>query len=676
MRRNIILTVFKKELMDILRDKKTLFMTIVLPILLYPILTFLFTFLMSKASMGMMERNLIVAVSPGVDKVLQEMIQEEQEDKGKLEIIPLQNLTYKEALEKEEIAAYIEAQENEKIVAYNIYYNSSQEESSEACNRLEEILDRYKTQESKEKIKQLGLDEKEILEPITYITHNTADKEQVAGYMLGIILPMVLVISILTGCIYPATDAMAGEKERGTLETLLTLPISNMELIMGKYLAVALSALLSSIMTLLSMGFSMIFLLLNARELMGAVPGDIDGGKLALPIFMILVCILLFTLVIAAISMCVCSVAKSFKEAQNALTPLTVVAMVLSYASIIPNFKLDRVTASIPVVNVVLAIKSIFTFKYNYELLGIVVISNGIFALLSIWALSKLFKSEEVLFGGSRGFVFLEKRSDIKKGSLPGINEGIIVYSITMVLMLYLCSYLQIKWGMRGIALTQIIIIILPIILSLYIRSDFREVYALKRPAIRQVLGSILLCLGIWGFNILLQIGIQQYMHIDMSEAVAFQDELIKGGSGITSLFVIAFLPAVCEELLFRGFLFTAVKEKKHGVRAIIITAILFAIMHMSMIKMLPILCLGLGMGYILYRTSSIYCTMIMHLLNNGLAVVLTRYNAPQLERIETQLMRNQDGLAIKMVMIIILFIGIGTLLVEKGKLNKKLALK
>ncbi len=110
--------------------------------------------------------------------------------------------------------------------------NSSVEDSNESTGRIKDLLEEYKDELVKEKIEAEGLDVDLILEPIVYETVDLAKKTEKAGYLMGQILPVIFIIGILLGAVYPATDVIAGEKERGTLETLLTLPVSNGELVM------------------------------------------------------------------------------------------------------------------------------------------------------------------------------------------------------------------------------------------------------------------------------------------------------------------------------------------------------------------------------------------------------------------------------------------------------------
>ena len=266
----------------------------------------------------------------------------------------------------------------------------------------------------------------------------------------------------------------------------------------GKYLAVALSTIVTALLRVLSILFSMVFIFLSNKEMMAANEFDFDVSQLAMPLVITLICLIIFSMIIAAVSMCVCSLAKSFKEAQNATTPIMLIGMILSYSSMIPNVELNSVTANIPVVNVVLLIKSVLTFRYNVSLMTMVMISNVVFVMLSVWLLSKLFNSEEVLFGNGKGFSFLEKRSNIKQGTMPTVSDGIMVYGVALLLLLYVGSYIQLKFGLPGLLGNQIIFIIVPILLSIYIKTDFKKVYSLNMPSIKSVLGAISLWAGIF----------------------------------------------------------------------------------------------------------------------------------------------------------------------------------
>ena len=281
MRAHIVKSIFKKELIDILRDKKTLFMTVILPILLYPVLIFLMMYIMNASSTSMAQKELSIAFSEVPNSRVMEKIEALTKEEGKLKIVEVTD--YKKAIEDKKISAYVEVIQFDKDVDYKIYVNSSIEDDNEAADRIKTILREHKEELVKEGITSAGLDAKEVLEPINYEVVDVAEKEQVVGYFLGTILPFILIVGILSGAVYPAIDIMAGEKERGTLETLLTLPITNLELVIGKYLAVALSTIVTALLSVLSILFSMVFIFLSNKEMMAANEFDFDVSQLAMP---------------------------------------------------------------------------------------------------------------------------------------------------------------------------------------------------------------------------------------------------------------------------------------------------------------------------------------------------------------------------------------------------------
>lgn len=685
MRSKIVKQILKKEVLDILRDKKTIFMMIILPIILYPIMMVGMTQIMSMSMNSMEKENINIAFNKNPDKALISVIDEANKERskdnseiGKIELKTTDD--YKKDLIDGNIDAYIKVSDKNEGLDFNIYIYSSKNSSGIAQEEVEKILNTYKKELVEEKVKERGLDVKSTLEPIDYKTVDVAKNEEVAGHLLGQVLPFVLIIGLLMGAIYPAIDVMAGEKERGTLETLFTLPITNLELVMGKYLAVSLCAVVSAILNILSIFITMAFLLATQGMVseMGMI--NIDYSQMVLPGIVTLICVCLFAMVVSAISMCVCSLAKSFKDAQNYITPVTLFVMIPSYVSMVPTIELDSFTATIPVVNISLLIKSVLTFNSNISLIALVLVSNLVFVIISVLILSKMFNSEEILFGSSKTFALLEKRSNIKKGTMPSIADGVTLYSVGVVLLIYVGSLIQLKFGTAGIAATQIMIIGLPLIFAWYIKSDFKNAFSIKLPKIHHVLGGIILWSGIFiVVNLISQILL--YLFPQNMKVVEGLNEVLKiDDSILLNLLVIAVMPAICEEIFFRGFVFSSFtqnKEKKAQIWGVIFSGILFGFMHIDFIRVIPTSILGIALGYSMYKSKSIFIPMIMHFLNNSVSVFAMHTTKPdgaigKLNEILTINLNNFELL--KFIMIIIaslILIFIGSKLLGMNKNNK-----
>ncbi len=555
-------------------------------------------------------------------------------DEAKVNIIKVDD--YKEALDNETLDAYVEINENNDIQSYKIYTNSSKNNSYTAEKRIKEALDKYKEEIVEMNLAQEGLDAQKTLEPITCETLDIAKNEEIAGNILGQILPFILIIGVLLGSIYPAIDVMAGEKERGTLETLFTLPISNLELVMGKYMAVSFCAVVTAFLNIISILISIGFMTLTAGIANEMGIPKFDFTQMIFPGIITMICIGLFAMVVSAISMCVCSLAKSFKDAQNYITPVMLIIMIPSYVSMIPNIELDGFTSTIPVVNISLLIKSVLSFKFDLNLIAIVFVSNFAFMILSVLLLSKMFNSEEILFGNNRSFSFLEKRSNIKKGTMPTISDGAILYAVGLVLLIYVGSLVQLKFKMAGLAITQVMIICLPFLFAYYIKTDFKKTFSLQKVNLKQILGGILIWMG--GFvliNLITQITLYLFPQ-NMEVAEALTDAIIIKDNLVLNLAIVALMPAICEEIFFRGFIFTSFKGKSSSKIAIITSGILFGFMHMDFLRIIPTSILGIIFAYTVYKSESIFIAMILHFINNSIAVLVSHYPNSELVKMSS----------------------------------------
>ena len=667
MRSKIVRTIFKKEIIDIIRDKKTLFMGIVLPLILYPLLMIIMTQIMTISMNSIENDDINIAFEKYPSKELITLIKNYDSD-GAINIVKSKN--YKKDLEKGNIDAYVDIKEKNKIENYKIYINSSKENSSTVNSKLEDIFNTYKEKKVKDKIEQLQLNVEETLEPVVYSTIDLAKTEEVAGLLLGQILPLILIMGVLLGVIYPAIDSMAGEKERGTLETLFTLPISNLELVMGKYMAVSLCAIVTAILNVVSILMTLIYILSTGNISGQLLSNNFNIFALSGPLFITLICICLFAMVVSAVSMCVCSLAKSFKDAQNYITPVMFLVLIPSYASMIPNLNLDRTTSIIPVVNISLLIKSVLSNNANLSLIALVFISNFAFVILSVILLSKLFNSEEILFGNNRNFSFLEKRSNIKKGTMPSVSDGVILYALGLVLLIYVGSYIQLKLKMTGIVLTQVMIISLPILFAFYIKSDFKKVFSLKLPKFKHLIGSGILWIGCYLLVFILTNIIMYYFPQNQEIVEGLNDALFIKDNLLLNLLIVAVMPAICEEMFFRGFILTSFKNNQKSYKgAIIFSGILFGIMHMDFIRIIPTSILGISFAYAVCKSNSIGVGMFMHFLNNGFAVIVTHMSSKLVQNVNSSELTYLSISQISVIFIIsLMFISLAVLLFKEKK--------
>lgn len=625
MRSYIIKNIFKKELKDIFRDKKTIFMMVLLPILLYPVIMLVSSQIMMY-TMQQSEAATYTVASKKQD-FNQEILQQVLKDKDYSNLTFIQVDNKEAALQNKEIDAYIEVETKENTaLAYRVYMNSSVDQSNHAGYKVQDFLEDYKQALVRSNLKEAGFNPQVILEPISYELVDTAKSEEKAGQIIAMVLPLILVIGILLGAIYPAIDVMAGEKERGTIETLLTLPVSNIELIVGKFLAVAAVAIMSALLNIISIVASCALMIVSMDGSGMEAEMKFSFVEFIMPFIITLVCILLFALIVTAISMCVCGMAKSFKEAQNYSTPLMLVLMLPSYASMIPGLELNMMTATIPVVNIALLIKSVLTFQYDLGAMAVVLVSNIGFLILALILLAKMFDSEEILFGSGKEFTLLQRRYNIEKGSMPTPSDSLIVYVIALLGMIYIGSIIQMKLGFLGLAITQVLLAATAYLFAYYIRADFKKVFSLYKPKSVHVMGVIIFWIGLFfvsnGIANLLMPTSEYNQEVNKQLIAALTHDNLW-----INLLVVAVLPGICEELLFRGIIYKGIENKgKSTKRAIILSGLLFGLMHMDFIRMVPTALLGIGFAYVLYKSGSIFLCMLMHFLNNGSIVLVQHF--------------------------------------------------
>jgi sodium transport system permease protein len=234
----------------------------------------------------------------------------------------------------------------------------------------------------------------ESLTPMRYEFKNVASDKETVGKLIGGFLPYLFIVFGFVGCMYPAIDLFTGEKERGTLETLLTTPVSRLQILLGKMEVVVLSGIMAATFTLVGIFLSIeVFQLVKDPKLLEII------HQILTVKFIILMYLLLIPLIVffAGLMIPITVYAKSFKEAQSIITPLNIVVLLPAMVGFFPGIELDAVTACIPVVNVVLATKELIADTLNFNMLFLSFGSMTLLAALSILLSYKRFDNESNL---------------------------------------------------------------------------------------------------------------------------------------------------------------------------------------------------------------------------------------------------------------------------------------
>ena len=280
---------------------------------------------------------------------------------------------------------------NEQLVNITIYYDASSRTSNIAYSKIIQVLSMYRGDVVNNRLESREIDP-QILHPLRIFAENVATEDEVSGYMLSLILPPLLAIIVATGGMNAAIDLTVGEKERHTLEALLVTATSRRDLITGKFLAVVTTTLFSIAFIMLSLSGSVGYL--------SRLPMQQMGISLTLQTSIIVFVILtLMAIMIGALGMAIASFAKSFKEANNYLTPMLFLIVILSFGSygisiddvgIIPFF--------IPILNVTLVIQEVLVNNFNAIHMLVTISSTLLVSIIMIMIASWIFHKESVLF--------------------------------------------------------------------------------------------------------------------------------------------------------------------------------------------------------------------------------------------------------------------------------------
>ena len=387
--------IFVKELVGTIRDKRTIIAMIIIPLIFYPLLFAGVGYFSKIGSLKSEEANSKIVIhgaefAPQLVKHLQ--------DSEKIKVFTIGE-DYPTKLQNGDIQAVlvipsdfkykIEQEEPGKLI---LKYDATEAKSRIAQKRVNQIIEKYKGEILLQRISRLNLKE-EFLTPLILQEENIATAEKMAGSFLAVLLPYLIIILIFAGAMHTAVDITAGEKERGTIATLLVSQVSRLEIVLGKCLAVMLISFTSMALGLL--GLTLAFLL-------GAsIAGGIEGMNFGISINTIfLLFLVLFPLVglASAVLVMVGIFARNIREASNYITPIYMLTVLLGVISVSQGMELTGKMFLVPILNSSFVFKELLLGKIYWDHILTTFIANMIIAGLALLGATRLFNKEEVLF--------------------------------------------------------------------------------------------------------------------------------------------------------------------------------------------------------------------------------------------------------------------------------------
>ncbi|MBK9127402.1 MAG: CPBP family intramembrane metalloprotease [Phycisphaerales bacterium] len=510
-----------------------------------------------------------------------------------------------------------------------------------AASGLESILERLGKSLLRQRLKRQALSEAYIT-PLVVSEQATATPEKVGGSILGQIVPLILIVMTITGAVYPAIDLTAGERERGTLETLMVAPVPTVDLIAGKFVVVALIGMLSAALNLLSIGGTIYLGGLGELLTRGS---DVVIPLGALP--WVLLLLVPLAVLFSALLLAVCSFARSFKEAQNYVMPVMVAAMIPAIVGILPGTRLDGPMLVMPVTNITILTRDLFTGKFDPAAIVWVTASTTLYAGAAVAVAARLFGQEAVLFADSGSVRTLFQRRFFRPSERPSVAQAFLMLAVTFSLNFFAQQSLLRPLTLPGqpptpdyfagvAAIILIVFVALPAGTAAYLKTRLRSTFALGPAPLRGWLAAACFGLSTWILASAWFAWQSQWLPVPAEMTAEF--ERVQAGLAalpvVLAILYLAVVPAVGEELLFRGYALGGLRSLG-AVAAIGLTALAFGLHHHSIFRIVITAGLGVLFGLLVVRFGSVWPAVLAHFMHNGIALLSIRGDGlqPLLER-------------------------------------------
>jgi sodium transport system permease protein len=684
--------IYLREMRDQLRDRRTLFLIAVLPLLLYPLLGMSFfqlsQFLQHHAAkvlvVGARELDGINWLPPLLDDDrFDKSLFDDADQRENLELVwpkDFKDLTFlsdggaidekqleastRQLVDEGRVDAVLEfppgfgarlremrrasiarqAGAAAALPEVVILSNSADEKSQLAHLRLEQVLRAWRNAVTEKNLAASDVP-KEAARPFEVVPRDVAKERQRHAAMWSKILPFYVFIWALTGAFYPAVDLCAGEKERGTLETLLTSPALRREIVWGKLLTVMTFSTATALLNLSSLGITGKFVI----DQLSKTPGLADA-PLSMPpldaLFWLAVALVPISALFSALCLACAAFARSTKEGQYYLMPLMLVAMPLMLLPMSPGVELNLGNGLVPITGLVLLLRSVIEGQYHLtwpfvvSVAAVVGVTLACCLLAIRWA-EEQFNRESVLFRESER---LELRRWLvhvvrDRGDTPSFAQAMLCVAIILVVQFFVSMSLPsaaadgLTFGFlaKTLLASQLACVFAPaaIMTVMLTRKPARTLLLDRAPRFKHLAAAAALALLIHPLTIRYAELIHKIYPFspDMYRAnAAIESALAQAPHWWMALAIMALLPAVCEELAFRGFVLSGLRHVGHKWWAIALSAVAFGLVHVFLPQKIVAATVGLVIGYVAVQTGSLWPGMLFHAIHNSLQLLIQRW--------------------------------------------------
>lgn len=648
----------RKELRETLRDRRTLLTLFLMPLIVYPLLgiifqRFLFEYYKATAASAPVigfatdeARNALHHfLSLGELILRNDLRKDASANSGRPNLIDPQAMVGTEmpivdrpsesvAASQVDVAVVMREPNNRahrgRSLNLEILYRPRNPRSLETLRFVEE---RLRAVNERYLIDQIREAQPNAQVPAQFAPRPVADLDDKA-VSISAIVPLVLILTTITGAVYPAIDLTAGERERGTLEALIAAPVPRVSLLTAKYIAVLTVAVLTGCINLVGMTITI--------GSTGLSPMLFGQEGLSLPVMIqVFLLLVLFAAFFSAVLLILTSFARSFKEAQAYLIPLMLISLGPGIASLIPGLAFTPRLAVIPLLNIVLLARDIFAAQASGITALVAILSTLLYSAAAIALAARIFGTDAILYG-SQGSVTDWLRPP-RQPAATATTSGALLTLAALFPAFFVTSSLLARWEtshfeFRLLAnglLSLILFVVIPLAIAQYRQITAASGFLLHRAPFRYWLAALLLGASLWPFVYELQLLQQSWLQIN--EQLAAQIEtMAKNWTNIHIGWILATMAvaaAISEEFFFRGYVFASLQRTTRW--AIMLSALVFGLFHivfasvLAIERMIPSTLLGLVLGWLCWRSGSVFPGMLLHALHNGILLAWVKYREP-----------------------------------------------
>jgi ABC-2 type transport system permease protein/sodium transport system permease protein len=655
----------RKELNEILRDRRTIITLVLMPLLLYPLLSIAFRHLLLASHKGeerpvyqlgfRSEREGTLVANylgwkfadggthptrsdprhknAGPEPEIRLLVpQTEKEGKAP----NLEKLLRESAIDLGVRVRNLDQTEPDVDgnITLDLLYQENSARGREVLGWVERQCDLANAQLLRLRLRRLGV--RQRVEPIKTVRVARPNPDDKGGSFLVSLVPLILILMTITGAVYPAIDLTAGERERGTLEILVAAPVPRLGLLFAKYVTVLTVAVLTALVNLVMMTVTLL------------VNGMLGGAGLsAVSVLQVFALLLLFAAFFSAVLLALTSFARSFKEAQAYLIPLMLVSLAPGLLAMKSDLELSGFLSVVPLLNIVLLARDLFHATADASaaavdpfLAAVVVLSTLLYALAALAAAARIFGAEAVLYSEQRSWSDLFRRP-AEPQPVASVNGALSCLAVIFPAF-FVATGLIGRWGSATPALYLGLLALasaglfvgLPLAAAALGRVRLASGFQLRRAAWPAYAAALLLGLSLWPFALELLAALQRWgwgtlapEHFKALQALQRRlDEL----SPVTLLLGYAVVPAVAEELFFRGYLFSALRARTGPATTIGASALLFGLFHIlfAVDRVVPATLLGLVLGWVCWKSGSVFPGMVIHVCHNAVTGLISHYRA------------------------------------------------